>query len=305
MQSFAETGLGYLHRTVHVPSIMVEEQVMKSILVPIGHRDEPALRLAANAVLRLKGLVEAVPLRMPVIPSLDWGMIGTVTVEEPGVPPEQVIADARASFFSVMQESGVDVVESDSEPGRDGPVAVWNGKTLVGNDAIGQFGRAFDLTCVSQPIGGSGSIATTEAALFDSGGPILIAPREGSQELGGNIVVAWNGSDETARTLAFAMPLLEAASHVVILADKEGTRARPPGALIQRRLRLNGIEAELRLLPEGGVLTGERLLQEAAEVGGDLLVKGAYTQSRIRQIIFGGATKHVLAHAKLPVFMAH
>jgi nucleotide-binding universal stress UspA family protein len=40
-------------------------------------------------------------------------------------------------------------------------------------------------------------------------------------------------------------------------------------------------------------------------VGADLLIKGAYTQSRLRQMIFGGATSHVLAHARLPVFMAH
>ncbi len=91
----------------------------------------------------------------------------------------------------------------------------------------------------------------------------------------------------------------------MILADEEGAHARPPGRLIHRRLRLEGIAAELRLLPEGEVLSGERILAAAAEEGCDLLVKGAYTQSRIRQIIFGGATKHVLAHARTPVFMAH
>jgi nucleotide-binding universal stress UspA family protein len=36
-----------------------------------------------------------------------------------------------------------------------------------------------------------------------------------------------------------------------------------------------------------------------------LLVKGAYTQSRLRQMIFGGATRHILAHATLPVLMAN
>ena len=280
---------------------------MKSILVPVGPGEDgrAALHLAARTVSRSGGLVEGVPLRMPVIPSLDWGMIGTVTVEEPGVPPEQVMSEARALFHSVMREHGIDVVESAMDPERSRAIAVWNGSALIGNDLIGQYGRAFDLTCVSQPGARGSSIATLEAALFDSGGPILIAPQGGATRFGTCVVIAWNGSDETARTIAFARPILMNAERVVVFADREGPHARPPGKLIHRRLKLEGIPAELRLLPEGDVLSGEAILAAAAEEGCDLLVKGAYTQSRIRQIIFGGATKHVLAHARMPVFMAH
>lgn len=280
---------------------------MKSILVPVGPGDEgkAALHLAARRIGEAGGLVEGVPLRVPVIPSLDWGMIGTVAVEEPGVPPEQVMREARALFRAVMNEHGIELFEGDVDPDRSGGMAVWNGSTLVGNDAIGQYGRAFDLTCVSQPAGRGGSIATLEASLFDSGGPILIAPRAGASAFGKNVAVAWNGSDETARTIAFAEPILLRAERVVVLGDASGPRARPPAALIHRRLRLEGIKAELRLMPEGGVLSGEAILKATEEEGCDLLVKGAYTQSRIRQIIFGGATKHILAHAELPVFMAH
>jgi nucleotide-binding universal stress UspA family protein len=283
-----------------------KDEAMKSILVPIGPGDvgKAALHLAARTVLRSGGLIEGVPLRMPIVPSLDWGMIGTVTVEEPGVPPEQVMNEAQALFSSVMGEHGVRIANGDIDPDAGGAVAVWNGTALIGNDLVGQYGRAFDLTCVSQPSGGS-SIATLEAALFDSGGPILIAPQVGATDFGKCIVIAWNGSDETARTIAFAEPVLRTADRVVILADKEGPRARPPGELIHRRLRVEGIPAELILLPEGDVLSGEMILKAAADEGCDLLVKGAYTQSRIRQIIFGGATKHVLAHARVPVFMAH
>ena len=111
--------------------------------------------------------------------------------------------------------------------------------------------------------------------------------------------------DETARTIHFARPFLQSARRVVILADDAGSRARPPGKLIERRLRMEGIAAERKLLPEGDITSGEVILRHAAQEGCDLLIKGAYTQSRIRQIIFGGATKHVLAHARVPVFMAH
>ena len=50
---------------------------------------------------------------------------------------------------------------------------------------------------------------------------------------------------------------------------------------------------------------GATILAQARELGADLLVKGAYTQSRIRQLIFGGPTQHILERAELPVLMAH
>lgn len=280
---------------------------MKSILVPVGPGDEgrAALNLAARTLKRSGGLVEGVPLRMPVIPSLDWGMIGTVTVEEPGIPPEIVMEEARTLFAEVMVEHGIGIVEGAVDPDQGGAIAVWNGSALVGNDLIGQYGRAFDLTCVSQPAARGSTIATLEAALFDSGGPILIAPREGPLDFGKTVVIAWNGSDETARTIGFAAPILKQAERVVVLGDREGALARPPAELIHRRLRVEGIPAVLRLLSEGDAASGETILRAAEAEGCDLLVKGAYTQSRIRQIIFGGATKHILAHARVPVFMAH
>ena len=70
-------------------------------------------------------------------------------------------------------------------------------------------------------------------------------------------------------------------------------------------VRLEGIEADLRLLPEGSVMSGKTILEAAEAEGCDILIKGAYTQSRLRQIIFGGATQHILGNARMPLFMAH
>ena len=63
--------------------------------------------------------------------------------------------------------------------------------------------------------------------------------------------------------------------------------------------------AEPITISPGKVSAGETILTKAAELGCDLVVKGAYTQSRLRQMIFGGTTRHILAHAKVPVLMAH
>ena len=67
----------------------------------------------------------------------------------------------------------------------------------------------------------------------------------------------------------------------------------------------NGIETDAVTIARTSSSSGEDILQHCEAWGADLLIKGAYTQSRLRQMIFGGATSHVLAHARLPVFMAH
>ena len=110
---------------------------------------------------------------------------------------------------------------------------------------------------------------------------------------------------ETARTIAFAKPLMRQASRAVVFADDGGLGHRPGGEQIQRRLVENGIACELKLLPDGKIRSGETILAEAKAFGCDLLVKGAYTQSRLRQMIFGGATRYLIAESPMPVFMAH
>ena len=72
-----------------------------------------------------------------------------------------------------------------------------------------------------------------------------------------------------------------------------------------RSLQRNGIPATPLTVELDGRSTGETILATAASQDCDLLIKGAYTQSRLRELIFGGATRHILANATLPVFLAH
>ena len=79
----------------------------------------------------------------------------------------------------------------------------------------------------------------------------------------------------------------------------------PSASSMARYLKANGIAAQLRELPSSSRSGGAAVLAESMSLGADLLIKGAYTHSRLRQMIFGGATSHILAEAELPVFMAH
>lgn len=123
------------------------------------------------------------------------------------------------------------------------------------------------------------------------------------------IAVAWNGAPEGLRATHAAMPLLERAKRVILLG---GQRRDPlsqigwhPPFDIAGYLRRHGIEPERRDIKAGDGNAGEALLDAAAANGADLLVMGAYGRSRFSEWVFGGATRHVLEHAALPVLMRH
>jgi nucleotide-binding universal stress UspA family protein len=101
------------------------------------------------------------------------------------------------------------------------------------------------------------------------------------------------------------MPLLSRAASVTVLTVEgwgvPGPRAQDLAAYLVRA----GVPATARHIERGGRAPAESILAECTRSGADLLIKGAYTQSRLRQLIFGGATRHVLAQAKLPVILAH
>jgi len=184
----------------------------------------------------------------------------------------------------------------------------WLGDAPSGHDFVGSYGRVFDVIVLARPGDEwqSPSMITLESALFESGRPVLIAPPTSPRSLASNILVAWNQSTEQARTMADAMPFLCAAQRITILTVEGATVAGPSGEQMARSLAMNGIKAEtMTLKPTGKRTAGEAILTKAEELGCDLIVKGAYTQSRLRQMIFGGTTRHILANAKLPVLMAH
>ncbi len=183
----------------------------------------------------------------------------------------------------------------------------WQGDALQGDTSVGDLARAFDITVVARPTSGAGGPrqATLEQALFESGRPVLLAPPLPPAAMGHNVVIAWNGSTETARAVSFAMPLLYKAEKVTVLTVKGATVPGPTSEQIARTLRINGILAQALDVEDEGCLAGESILTNAQMLGSDLLVKGAYTQSRLRQMIFGGTTRYLLEHATLPVIMAH
>ena len=212
---------------------------------------------------------------------------------------------ARRLFREFMSAHGVPI--GPVAPGHNGPSASWREEDGRQNAVVGVTGRVYDLILVEQPEKlASIAEATLEDALFESGRAVLMAPKVARPTLGDVVAIAWNGSTETALTVALGMPFLLHARQVVIIAvgNQHMPEPGPGGEELARALERHGISVSLRNAFGRQKTQGESFLKEATAAGADLLLKGAYTQSRIRQMIFGGATRHIIMEAKIPVLMA-
>src|SRR3546814_15630144 len=132
---------------------------------------------------------------------------------------------AKAVCEAFMSEH--EVRRSAIDEPSDTPTYGWFEEVSPGHDVIGSHGRLFDLIVVGRPVKGAStpSMSMLEAALFDSGRPILIAPPTPPQTVGDHCVIAWNGSSEAARTIAFAMPLPAKAKKVTVLTVEEDRKS--------------------------------------------------------------------------------
>ena len=146
---------------------------------------------------------------------------------------------------------------------------------------------------------------TLEAALMGSGRPMLLLPAELRPQIGQSVAVAWNGSMEAARAASAALPILAKAGRVLLLAGEKDEAIEPSLLDLADWLDRHRVSAEIQHVDLEGWPVGEQLVDEAVKAGADLLVMGAYGRSRMRETIFGGATRSVLNESALPVLMAH
>ena len=278
---------------------------MKTIIVPVEQHSalpamfETALRLGRTFGSYVEGV--SVNIEIPTVPIMDIS-VGVPSYWDPETRREMAEQD-RAHFESFFVGKGVPVWSE----GAKGLTYGWQIGGPKSDTVFASEARAFDLCLAGRPatIPGLPRYATVEAALFESGRPVFLVPHEPPETISTNVLIAWNGSTETARTLAFARPFLNRATQVTVLAVSGWGVAGPTAEQVTRNLRASGLPVTLRTEQAASGHAGEKVLDVAKAMGCDLIVKGAYTQSRLRQMIFGGATATVLADATIPVIMAN
>ena len=267
---------------------------MKSILLPVDQSEQmpSALETARLLAGLFEGTVEGVALRPAFAEIVAPDPIVAVTI-----PP----ADWNETEFCRGVRQTFDAFAT----AHAGVRFRWRGGSAIEDSALGSLGRVHDLTVVSRPGGRGARMTAMEAALFDSGRPVLMAPPTPPRTFGQNILIHWNASTETARVMLMAMPILRKAKRVTLLVVEGNMVPGPSPKDALGYLEANGVAATDKAVTPRSGRPGEAILAECKAQGCDLLIKGAYTQSRLRQMIFGGATSQVLAGAELPVFFAH
>ena len=282
---------------------------MKTMLVPFQGvpADEVALAQAARLARRFLAQVEGLLcLQNPTA----W--IGEHYSTVPPLSLSTLTKDWRETadrirlrFLERAEELGLPQREVGAAEG--GPGASWHEEEGREDRVVAEYGRLCDLIIMArrERSGAPDWEATASTALFESGRPLLLAPAIVPETIGTTIVIAWNGSTETARTIGLGMPFLERARRVVVLTVEGWLVPSHTGKRVAEHLSRHGLDAIAHVAKPEGRSNGEAILRECEELGADLLFKGAYTNYRFAQLIFGGATQHVLTAAKLPVFLAH
>ncbi len=175
-----------------------------------------------------------------------------------------------------------------------------------------KHGRMVDLIVLGQsdPSEDREERDLVEHVIMDSGRPVLVVPASGRLEsIGSYVLLAWDGGREAARAAFDALPLMEGAEevrvHSVNPPDKEGSNTFLPGAELSSSLARHGIKVETAQSVARSGAIGEELLSRVSDHGCDLIVMGGYAHSRMREIILGGATRHIAEQMTVPVLFSH
>jgi nucleotide-binding universal stress UspA family protein len=217
----------------------------------------------------------------------------------------QVADRVRKAFDEAAAKARIEIVNRPSAKGK--ATMTYGEETGLNDYWIETRGRVSDLVIARRPRSSSdvGARSIAEYAMMGTGRPVLLAPATDPGKIGTSVAIAWNGSIEASKAVAAAMPFLTRARSVTAISVVEnGGQDHNLDGLVQY-LRWHGIRAKPALVKSRGGDTGKAVTAAAARAKADLMVMGAYTHSRVREMIFGGVTDHVLGSSKIPVLLAH
>jgi len=284
---------------------------IRKLLLPLTGTaaGEAALSTALTVARMWNAHVTALHVRVDsrdVAPLAGEGLSGAM-IEEMMTATERESTDrahaVRSMFDRFVAQHGVPVAEPRHAPG--GATASFAAVTGREEDLVAQQARLADLTIVPHPDAGEdvSSSDALHAVLFDSGRPVLIAPHVAPAKIGTRICMAWNGTAESAAAVLGVLPWMQRAEAVRVISADEYQRRGPGAADLAAYLALHGVNVELATFRPIDREVGAGLLKAAMDFGADLLAMGAYSHSRLRQLILGGVTRHVLEKSRLPVMM--
>lgn len=298
---------------------------IKRILVPIpgsfeqGANPTAEFEMAVSAAKALGAHMEALFIMPP--PVMNRGRISmnelgyrTSTVATAASAPinwyaeerDRVLREAHDSFTQICAAGGIPILSPNDEPGA--PLtATWSETEGQYATIATQRAPAFDLIIAASSTVLEQLKEIAELSLLQTRRPVLLAPARLASSFTDGALIAWDTSPECWHAVSAAMPFLLLAKKVeVISVDRDADSRKASQAEVLAYLRSHGIAATAQVVAPDLRSVGDTLLAVAGDHDSGLLVMGAYSHSRLREMLLGGATRHILKHASArPVLLAH
>jgi len=273
---------------------------IQHLLVPLsGHAgDRAALDVALGLAKRFDASVEVLALRP------DPQRVLAYTGAEMAVATSMLLEGAEKASNEVAARNRA-VYEAATAAAGSGPEVEFREETGSETAVVGRRGSVSDLIVTPGPsLDPTATRAVLEAALFETGRAVLVVPGPAPADFADRILVAWDGGKESARSVAAALPFLEAATAVSVYTRDEGDD-RCTAADLVKYLSRHGAPSN-RVTDDDPKQSVDAAIPAAAQrANAGLIVMGGYSHSRFREMILGGVTEHMLFHAPCPVLMAH
>jgi nucleotide-binding universal stress UspA family protein len=181
----------------------------------------------------------------------------------------------------------------------------WHARVDDGSFELKSRAKYADLVIAGQPEPDGAGVPAWFAhdLVMAAGRPVLYVPYAGRfEDCGSRVLVAWNGSREAARAVEDALPFLQRSRATdVVTFGGEASLDPDIGAYLAR----HDARASVGAQPTGGIDVGTAILSRAADGAADLIVMGAYSQSRLRELVLGGATRELFKSMTVPTLMSH
>ncbi len=276
--------------------------MIKDIVVnlSVGEKAGPAADYAVSVAAAFHAHVTGIAfLYDPIVPVSGAGYIPAEVIDTQERDNEAATKAALDRFAAACSRVGVTAE----------PLTLSTSFAGAG-DQFGRIARRFDLSIVGQadPEAGAAEDIIGEAALFESGRPLIVVPYIQKAPLKlDRVMVCWDGSRAATRAIADAMPLLERAGRVeiVIVTNERGKKDEIEGADLATHLARHGLNVEVKRTALGGIDVADVILSHAADAASDFIVMGGYGHSRLREFVLGGVTRSIFRSMTIPVLMSH
>jgi nucleotide-binding universal stress UspA family protein len=287
---------------------------IKRILVPLpgsaSHTGQIETALSAakalGAHVQALFISEPPPVTRGGLTVTEMGRTATVPVNWHAEERERTARDAREVFAQACAVVGIPMRSASDEPGS--PLAAsWREAEGSYVEIAVQRAAAFDLMVAASATVMESLMAIAEQSLLQTRRPVLLAPARPQSDLTDSVMIAWDESPECWHAVSASIPFMQLAKSVqVISVDRDASNRQASQAEVLAYLRCHGIGATAQVVAPESRSVGDTLLAVGAEHEAGLLVMGAYSHSRLREMLLGGATRHILKNASArPVLLAH